>query len=526
MNTAHCHRYRYLPLALAAILVLAVSFPAGAAPKGKSRSSSGGRTVTLSDAGIKLRMIPNVEQQILPALQIGGVLKSDGTPFYRTQDLWIHAQLLSLWGGEDASAVLASVKFPPAAKPDALVRIEEPSKWTSYDRVPEDAELRSWAERFTGEKIGEITKLSGISDFTWRRLKTEKPELHLFFGHAKNSGQLQMIFLFFRWQESAASRSKECTRLAESCALSVRLIPRSAAAGDKDKAPRAGSAPNDEYARRLAQAKKSIAGMRDWNILETPNYIFVSNQRSRNDIQRLQSDLEAARGIFRRYFPPEEERACVGVVKLFGHREEYLRYAGAGFEWTGGLWNSGTRELLVSPLDPQFDSKAIEKFMREVTLHEGFHQYIFYASGEVSPALWFNEGCAQFFERSDPRHGEVGSLEKDDEARLIAAADNADDDLARFLSLDHEQFYEEREREQNYALAYALMYYLLRGASANGEKAYAAIPGRYFEALRKTKDLSRAQAIAFEGIDTRKLASRLKNFWHDKKQLRKARQKK
>ena len=525
MNTAHCHRYRYLPLALAAILVLAVSFPAGAAPKGKSRSSSGGRTVTLSDAGIKLRMIPNVEQQILPALQIGGVLKSDGTPFYRTHDLWIHAQLLSLWGGEDVSAALASVKFPPATKPYALVRIEEPSKWTSYDRVPEDAELRSWAERFTGEKIGEITKLSGISDFTWRRLKTEKPELHLFFGHAKNSRQLQMIFLFFCWQESAASRSKECTRLAESCALSVRLIPRSAAAGDKDKAPRAGSAPNDEYARRLAQAKKSIAGMRDWNILETPNYIFVSNQRSRNDIQRYQSALESAREVFRRYFPPEKDASCVGVVKLFNQRDEFLRYLDAK-EWMGGFWNNGTRELVISPLDSRVDSKINEREIRKTTLHEGFHQYIFYVSNEINPALWFNEGCAQFFEFTDSRRGEVGDLDKETEARLATAVERADDDLARFISLDIDQFYEEGSREQNYALAHALMYYLLRGAPANGDNTFTALPRRYVEALRKTKDLTKARETALEGVDTRKLASRLKNFWRDKKKLRKARQRK
>lgn len=517
--------HRYLPLAFAAILVFAVSIPAGAAPKNKPRSSSG-RTVTLSEAGIKLRMVPNAEQQMLPPLQIGGTLKSDGTPYYRTQDLWLHSQLLSLWGGEDVTAALASVKFPPAAKPDELVRIDEPSKWTPYDRVPEDAELRRWAECFSGERVTEITKLSGISDYSWRRLQTGKPESCLYFGIGKNSGAPRMLFLFFRWRDPQGARTREWSRLADSCALSVRVISRTSSGSESAASRSESSASSSYYAERLAQAKKSIAGMRNWYIRETPNYIFISNQRSRNDIQRLQSDLEAARGIFRRYFPPEEERACVGVVKLFGHREEYLRYAGAGFEWTGGLWNSGTRELLVSPLDPQFDSKAIEKFMREVTLHEGFHQYIFYASGEVSPALWFNEGCAQFFERSDPRHGEVGSLEKDDEARLAAAADSADDDLARFLSLDHEQFYDAREREQNYALAYALMYYLLRGAPANGENAFAAVPGRYIEALRKTKDLSRAQAIAFEGIDTRKLASRLKNFWHDKKQLRKARQKK
>ena len=69
------------------------------------------------------------------------------------------------------------------------------------------------------------------------------------------------------------------------------------------------------------------------------------------------------------------------------------------------------------------------------------------------------------------------------------------------------------------------MYYLLRGAPANGDTTFAALPGRYLEALRKTRDLRRAHAVALAGIDTRALAARLKGFWRDKNQLRKARQK-
>lgn len=497
--------------------------PAEAAPKNRPRPAAG-RTVTLPDAGIKIRMVPNTELQMLPPLRSDAARKSDGTPVYRVHNLWRHSQLLAIWNGKEVAAILASVKFPPVAKPSRFVMSDETSKWTPYDRIPDEDELRRWAELFTGENVTEITKLAGMGDFSWRKCKTQKPEMCLYFGQGKNNSDPQMLFLLFQWQEDADSRSREWNRLADSCALSVRAIPRSSA-GSAAAAPSSESAQDPYYAERLAQAKKSIEGMRGWYIRETPNYIFVSNQRSRNDIKRLQSNLEAARTVFLRYFPPEKERSCVGVVKLFNHREEFLRYPGAE-EWQGGFWYSGTRELVISPLDPGVDDRTNDKFIRQTTLHEGFHQYIFYASNEIDPALWFNEGCAQFFQYSDPRRGEIGNLEKDTEALLVAAVDRADADLARYLSLGHEQFYAEKVRIQNYALAHALMYYLLRGAPANGDKDFAAIPQRYVEALRKTRDLDEARKIAFKGIDTRKLSSRLKQFWHDKRQIRKARLKK
>ena len=503
--------FRGAALFFAALLI---SISASAAPKNRSRTA--GRSVTIPEAGVKLRMIPGVEMRMLPPLLVRATLKADGTPLYWAKDLWIHAQLLGLWSGEEADAALAAVKFPPPAKPKGYLRNGDvAAQWRSYDRLPSDDELRRWIGAFFGDRAGAAAEVGSSNGFAWRRFAVDERRISLYIGHGNDFGRLRVLVLRIAWRGGVAR-----DRLAENCARSVEMTAEPPAGGGT-AAARSGT--TDIYAERLAQAQKSIAGMRGWYIRETPNYIFISNQRNRNDIRRLQSGLEAAREIFRRYFPPENDRACVGVVKLFARREEYLAYVGPELEWTGGLWNSGTRELLVSPLDPRIDDKIVEKRMREVTLHEGFHQYIFYAAREVGPALWFNEGCAQFFENSRPRQGEVGNLDRETQARLIRAASAAENDLRRFLSLDHAGFYAEKEREQNYALAYALMYYLLRGAPANGEKAYAAIPRRYLAELRRTRSLERAQKAAFEGIDTRELAAKLKRFWNDRQQLRRSR---
>ena len=508
-------------IALIGCLIVLLAGAVSAAPKNRPRNA--GRNVTIPEAGVKLRMVPGVEMRMLPPLLVRATRKSDGAPCYLAKELWLHEQLQAHWEGEGVDVLLAAVKFAPPVKPKDYLRSVESAKWRAYGEVPDDAELRRWAAAFFGDRVGNIVKVDDAGNgVAWRRLQTADRGVALFVGHGRPLGRLRILMLRVAWR-GATSRD----RAAESCARSVQLIPVSARGEGSSAASSSGtsgsSSTPDIYAERREQAKKSIAGMRGWYIRETPNYIFVSNQRSHADIRRLQGDLEAAREIFRRYFPAENDRACVGVVKLFARREEYLAYVGPELKWTGGLWNSGTRELLVSPLDPRLDDKIIEKRLREVTLHEGFHQYIFYASREVGPALWFNEGCAQFFENSRPRQGEVGNLDRETQQRLTRAAQAAEPDLKRFLSLDHAGFYAEKEREQNYALAHALMYYLLRGAPANGEKAYAAIPRRYIAELRRTRNLEQAQGAAFEGIDTRELSAKLKRFWSDSRQLRRSR---
>ena len=160
--------------------------------------------------------------------------------------------------------------------------------------------------------------------------------------------------------------------------------------------------------------------------------------------------------------------------------------------------------------------------MRKVALHEGFHQYIFYVSGEVNPALWFNEGCAQFFENCSPRDGVIGTPDRQTATKLAAAVAQCRD-LEAFIRLSHTEFYAANTRTRNYALSYALCYYLLRGAPALGEKKFAAIPTRYIAELRRTRDLDKAREFAFAGIDMRELLVKLKKFWSDREQQARAR---
>ena len=301
-------------------------------------------------------------------------------------------------------------------------------------------------------------------------------------------------------------------------ALAARALP-----VERREKPSFGGARFGSYAARLAGAKKSIEGLSGWYIVETPHYIFVTNQANRKVIRQLQGDLEAARKGFQLYFPARDDAAAVGVVKVFAKRQEYLQHLPPGREWSAGLWSSATQELLVSPPGFKTDKKTAAKQIREVTLHEAFHQYIFDASGESHAAPWFNEGSAEFFERSLPQQGDFGILDAETERQLAQTVARAPGDLKDFLLLDQAGYYAGNRRLFHYRLGHALMYYLLRGAPALGEKEAADLPARYLEALRATRNGRRATERILIGLDTGKLAAQLKNFWSSRSALQRAR---
>ena len=472
---------------------------------------SGAESVVRS-FGVALTMPNGVESRLLPSPVAHSSDSHDGKELYLPINLWRHAQSVALWQGGGITAVLGRIEYKvptfttvPQSAP--LLR----RQWRKFGKAPDKRELSAWLTAFAGMRLapGKVPATDG--KIKWQRFDgTGAPvKAAVFYGQGNYRGEARnFVLLIF------GANDRQCDGIVRS----VRLTWKE---NGESTSQRKGRTP--DHTERLEQARRSIAGLKGWYILETANYIFVTNQKNRNDITRVQTDLESARSVFREYFPlPRDAKKNIGVVKIFNGRDEYLRYVGESMKWSGGVWNPTVRELVVSPPSFEADARFREIVLRNVTLHEGFHQYIFYYCAETSPALWINEGCAQFFEYSYPRRRLIGDLPPGLEKHLAAAVARAPDDLARFIRLNHAEFYREGERDQNYALAHALAYYLLRGAPAHGEHKYASIPSRYFSSLRRTRDHNIALTTAFTGVDTRMLAARLKSFWKNKKQIEKA----
>ena len=269
---------------------------------------------------------------------------------------------------------------------------------------------------------------------------------------------------------------------------------------------------------------RNIRNLSGWWYLESPNYIFVSNQTDRRGMERLRREIERARNCFMSWFPPQVRINEVSVVRIFNDRDEYTRYVGGEMEWTGGVWQPVRRELVISPLSWDASEERQREAIAKIAFHEGFHQYLHYASGELHFPLWFNEGCAEFFEGIEFR-GATGLVGLPDPlkrrlARLFAFKKKYN--LDELIRMNREQFYNRETRDRNYLLANALVYYLLKGAPANGQKEYAGIMSRYYLTFSKTRNPETAQKAAFGTVDLKRLSADLTAFWNDERQIRRS----
>ena len=241
-------------------------------------------------------------------------------------------------------------------------------------------------------------------------------------------------------------------------------------------------------------------------------------------MERLRREIERARNCFMSWFPPQVRINEVSVVRIFNDRDEYTRYVGGEMEWTGGVWQPARRELVISPLSWDASEETQREAIAKIAFHEGFHQYLHYASGELHFPLWFNEGCAEFFEGIEFR-GATGLVGLSDPqkrrlARLFAFKKKYD--LDELIRMNREQFYNRETRDRNYLLANALVYYLLKGAPANGQKEYAGIMSRYYLTFSKTRNPETAQKAAFGTVDLKRLSADLTAFWNDERQIRRS----
>ena len=292
----------------------------------------------------------------------------------------------------------------------------------------------------------------------------------------------------------------------------------SAAAGDPNKpgALLTPAAPDSqdiqEHPGRTA-ARRSIANMKDWWYAETPEYIFLSDIRSaagKSLVRDLQKNMPALRGAFTRLIPPFKSDIDVSVVRIYEEPEAYKQYVGKTHEWSIGLWSPMRRELVI--LSQGKDSGQT----MSVIMHEGFHQYLFYATDMIENAVWYNEGHACFFETA--RIDNRGHVEIPENARVNHLGRNFDAAVAhipKLLKYGYDEFYNgsDQQRSLNYTTAWALIYFLRKGVPAEKLEAYSGILDAYLKALAETKDAAAATDAAFEGVDMPRLQKDFTDFW-------------
>lgn len=292
-----------------------------------------------------------------------------------------------------------------------------------------------------------------------------------------------------------------------------------AAAGIQSKAltitPTSGKTPDvmiPDHPSRAA-ARKSIANMKGWWYAETPDYIFLSDIRSatgKSLVKTLQATMPVLRAAFAKLIPPFEDTTDVSVVRIYEDPEAYKQYVGKDSEWSCGVWSPMHRELVI------LSQGQDEKKTLEVIKHECFHQYLFYASSMIENATWFNEGHACFLETTvvDSK-GRVEIPENPRVNHLLDNLDTAARQLPKLLHMERSDFYggSDPQRLLNYTTAWALVYFLRKGAPSEKLTAYASILDTYMKMLGLSKNYEAATTGAFEGIDMAKFQKDFVNFW-------------
>lgn len=255
-----------------------------------------------------------------------------------------------------------------------------------------------------------------------------------------------------------------------------------------------------------------------WWSEETENYKFLTDlDKSKGgkfiaDSSRL---TEAMRKAYEFYVPPTNK---VGkcTVRVFKDIEGYRKYRasnGANDTMSCGLWDPSREELLIA--NAYTNREGAEKTMR----HEGFHQYLHFASGRRSHAMWFNEGHATFFEnvKYNGVKNEVKVVEGNTRAKRVAKNPHR---YAAYLNtvikLSYEEFYngEGDEVALHYESAWALIYFLQKGAYTSEKfKDYRKVIPTYLAAINDGLSPRMATERAFEGVKDRDLEEDFMNFW-------------
>ncbi len=241
------------------------------------------------------------------------------------------------------------------------------------------------------------------------------------------------------------------------------------------------------------QARREM--LKGWKGVDTPNFFIVHHTTNKRLVSKVANDLEAVRPVYEKLFPPTRPIDAVSVVRICRDRDEYLRYGGSPS--SAGYWNFVAKELVLFDASKRTASQGRKQKTRPladsyiVLYHEAFHQYIFYAAGEISPHDWFNEGHGDYFSGLTVYKGSskvkgIG-LNRWRIGRIKATLGTSRFiPLKRLLYATHREYYAPREAGQMYSEGWALCYFL-HDVTKNPK--WRAIVPTYYEALKEGRAL-------------------------------------
>lgn len=269
--------------------------------------------------------------------------------------------------------------------------------------------------------------------------------------------------------------------------------PNVAAAAKKDPAKLEGN-------EKRTALHASIAGNPGWYAIDSNYYVFLSNCVDKQFVQKLIKDLELVREkVYVPNFKPRNAKIPLNPVRVFDTQSEYHQYGGPPN--SAGYFSSSKGELVLFAKFEDASNKTSMSGCRSVMFHEGFHQYIHFAVGDVSPHSWFNEGHGDFFAGITVSGNKIGFKVFDWRVDFLKNHMNSKKDLIPVRSLvrmpQNEYYY---NAGLKYSQGWALIYYL---RNVSTKKEHKQVLDTYFEYLADNVAAFREKQKEKSGDDTK-----------------------
>ena len=243
-----------------------------------------------------------------------------------------------------------------------------------------------------------------------------------------------------------------------------------------------------------------------WKTMDRPPYRVLSNlpKQYGKFVSTLLDNMIAMRAVYVSYLPePKKMKVPLSVIRIFSKPEEYHAYAGAGAEWSSGVFSSTHRELVVMGDIGEGSKKEQTEDIQSVTFHEGFHQYLFSITPPaIHVPIWFNEGHATFFETFTLKRTTVAGKRKTEgrpalSQRLETVRQDprfcSPEGLKLLMSFSPEIFYHQRNRTAAYASSWLIVHWLRTEAPAP----LAATLNQYYALICKEKTPEEVAATVY-----------------------------
>lgn len=488
----------------------------------------------LPDLGLRLKLMPESREIPSTSPQVLLMQFTKGTETWKEErflpvDLWKREQFAGQWVGRDGNKLLLAIMscLPPdeqSSQPVTRATYEQQRALaTNNATFTSEADLVRWISVFTdfphpvGKRLDkQPARISPVWIF---RLDSISPNrvayvFRLTSGAGKNASTRWVCAQFDLNTDLLMEPACEIIEKEFLSSISALTLARTVAPNRETLTRTSESVPDSEVAKAAQQQViDSIRNLKGWWYDVTPDFIILSNLKGSAGslVDQFKTSMKVMRVAYRQSIP-EPAKPFVGVVRIPATLEEYREYVGEDNGWSRGLWMPGRKELVICPAGDQ-GARGNRQTILRIAYHEGFHQYAYYAFGQANASLWFNEGYAQFFENVSFSNGRLIFEESPQALRVFnTLRPGTEMDLNRLINLGWKDFYDrdEKTRAANYALSWALVYYLKKDPACP----FAGLLDKYVEAMQSNGgNAEKANESMLANIDVKRLQTDFERFW-------------